>query len=222
MGKICVLIPSYNEARTIGHILRELRKRNLAAYVIDDGSTDDTALIAKLEGAVVVKHKKNKGKGASLREGFSHILKKDFEAVLIMDGDNQHEIDDINNFLKKMEETNADIVIGNRMLDTASMPQARIYTNKFMSSLISRISGRYIPDSQCGFRLIKKEVLQAVKLESSKYETETELVVKAARKGFKIESVPIKTVYQDEKSRINPIVDTIRFIALIVRLALRR
>lgn len=218
MEKTCVLIPSYNEAMTIGQIIRGLRKREFVVYVVDDGSIDDTALIAKLEGAIVVKHKKNMGKGASLREGFNHILKKDFEAVLVMDADNQHEIDDINNFFKKMECTNADIIIGNRMLDTLSMPYTRIYTNKVMSNLISRISGQCIPDSQCGFRLIKKKVLQSVKLESSNYEIESELILKAARAGFKIESVPIKTVYEDEKSRINPVLDTFRFIRLMIKI----
>src|SRR3989338_2305023 len=85
MTNPCVLIPSYNESRTIGRIIRELKKRDLTVYVIDDGSTDGTAQIAQSEGAIVLKHKKNKGKGASLSEGFSHILKKEFEAVLVMD-----------------------------------------------------------------------------------------------------------------------------------------
>src|SRR3989338_49944 len=115
---LCALVPSYNEARTIGYIVKNLVSRRIITYAIDDGSTDNSAEIAKSEGAVVLRHKANKGKGAALREGFSHILKKDFDAVLVMDGDNQHEVDDIDAFLKKIEETGADIVIGNRMLDT--------------------------------------------------------------------------------------------------------
>ena len=77
--------------------------------------------------------------------------------------------------------------------------------------------GQYVPDSQCGFRLIKRRVLERIKLESSRYEIESELIIKAARAGFKIESVPIKTVYQGESSRINPILDTLRFIRLMLR-----
>ena len=218
----CVLIPSYNEARTIGAIVRELKTRQLTVYVVEDGSTDDTASIAKSESAAVVVHSRNKGKGASLIEGFRHILKKEFESVLVMDGDGQHSVGDVDSFLKKMEETNADMVIGNRMSDTCSMPYVRIQTNHFMSWLISMMSGQTIPDSQCGFRLIKRKVLQDVKLGSMHYDTESELIIKAARRGFKIESIPIKTVYQDERSRINPIVDTLRFVMLIVRIFFNR
>lgn len=213
----CVLIPSYNEAKSIGHLVSELRVRNLTVYVVDDGSTDKTASIAESVGAVVVRHKDNRGKGASMREGFKHILKKGFDSVVVMDGDGQHVVEDIGNFIEKMKVTNADIVIGNRMLDISSMPTLRIHTNRFMSFLISVIAGQNIPDTQSGFRLIKREVLQRVSLESSNYEIESEMIIRAARAGFRIESVPIKTVYRDEKSKINPIVDAFRFIAFLVK-----
>jgi len=219
---LCVLIPSYNESKTIGRLVRELRERDLTVYVVDDGSTDDTALIADAEGAVVVKHRVNKGKGASMREGFRHILKKGFETVIIMDGDGQHEVEDIESFLRKMKETNADMVIGNRMLDTSAMPALRIHTNRFMSSFISSIAHQEVPDTQSGFRLIKRSVLERVSLESSNYEIESEMIIKAARAGFRIESVPIRTVYRDERSRINPIIDALRFITLIVSILRKR
>lgn len=215
--KLCVLIPSYNESKTIGRIVKGLRILGLAVYVIDDGSADNTAQIAREEGAVVVTHVTNKGKGASLREGFGHILKEHFDAVLIMDADGQHDIKDVDSFVKMSERTNADMVIGNRMSDTNTMPYIRVCTNRFMSKLLSWMCGQYVPDSQCGFRLIKRQVLERVKLESSKYEIESELIIKAARAGFRIESVPIKTVYQGENSRINPILDTLRFIRFMLR-----
>jgi len=221
-AKISVLIPSYNEERTIGSIVRELKGRGMVVYVVDDGSTDDTASIAESAGAIVVKHEKNKGKGASLREGFRHILKKGFGAVLVMDGDAQHHPDDIDNFLKKMDDANADLVIGNRMNDLSSMPLIRIWTNRFMSGLISLVCGRCVPDSQCGFRLIKRNVLEGIELRSSNYEIESEMIIRAARAGFKIESAPIRTVYQDETSRINPVLDTLRFMAFIARIAFER
>ncbi|MFA5143776.1 MAG: glycosyltransferase family 2 protein [Candidatus Omnitrophota bacterium] len=218
MNNICVLIPSYNEARTIGRIVRDVRELGLPAYVVDDGSADDTAVIAAKEGAIVVKHAQNMGKGASVREGFKHALKKKFDAVIIMDGDNQHEVSSIPDFIKTMEATGADIVIGNRMSDTADMPWVRRKTNRFMSFFISKRCGQYVPDTQCGYRLIKRRVLESLELDSSKFEIESELIIKACRKGFRIAAVPIKTVYQDEKSRINPIVDTLRFIALVIKM----
>jgi glycosyltransferase involved in cell wall biosynthesis len=220
--KTCVLIPSYNEARTIAKMVSELKAKGLTVYVVDDGSTDDTALIAQAEGAVVVKHKYNKGKGASLREGFSHILKKHFDTVLVMDADGQHKTQDVEAFFMTISKTGADIVIGNRMRDTTAMPLIRILTNRFMSFLISLISGQRVADSQCGFRLIKRGVLETVKLRSSNYEIETELIIKAAKANFKITSVPIMTVYEDETSKINPLVDTFRFIVLLLKTALGR
>ena len=217
--KNCILIPSYNEARTIGAITKELKSRGLTVYVVDDGSADKTADIARAQGAVVVVHDKNRGKGASLIEGFKHILKKDFDAVLIMDGDGQHATDDVDNFFKKMAETGADIVVGNRMLDTVSMPFTRKIINRIMSRIISKMCGRVIPDTQCGFKLVKRNVLESIKFEFPNFEIESEILLKAARKRFKIESVPIKTVYRDETSKIKPIFDTMRFLSFLIKMA---
>ena len=114
------------------------------------------------------------------------------------------------------------MVVGDRMHDTSSMPLVRIATNRFMSSLISTISGKYIPDTQCGFRLIGRQVLEKIRIESSNYEVETELIIKAAKMGFSIESVPVKTIYRNEKSGINPFFDTLRFIAFIFKMSFAR
>jgi len=219
--KTCILIPSYNEERAIGGIIRALRGRSFTVYVVDDGSTDRTAEIAAAEGAVVVQHKVNKGKGASLREGFNHILKKGFDTVIIMDGDDQHEVDDIDAFITCMEETGSDMVIGNRMNDTGPMPSQRIWTNRLMSGLISMIIRQKVPDTQCGFRLIKARVLESIKLESSNYEIESEMIIKAAKRGYRIESVSIKTIYEDQKSRIHPVFDTLRFFLFLIRVSLK-
>ncbi|MBN1526784.1 MAG: glycosyltransferase family 2 protein [Candidatus Omnitrophica bacterium] len=222
MKKICILIPTFNEAKTIGQIIRDLKRLSLAAYVVDDGSADESASISEREGAVVMRHPRNMGKGAALRTGFERILRDGFDAVLVMDGDGQHTIEDVERFIKEEEYIGADMIIGNRMLETSAMPRHRVVTNKFMSGVISRLSGQYVPDTQCGFRLIKREVLQKVKLESSNYEIESEMILLAARERFTIESLPIKTVYRDEKSRINPLVDTLRFIMLMAKILCRR
>ena len=219
MNKILVLIPAYNEARAIGKIVRDVRARGLEVYVVDDGSADTTAAIATENGALVIRNAKNMGKGAALREGFKHIMEKDFDAVILIDGDSQHEVSSIPAFTDEMDRGGADIVIGNRMGDTGSMPYVRQKTNLFMSYVISRMAGASIPDSQCGYRLIKKKVLGEVKFDSSNFEIESELIIKAARKGFKISSVPIKAVYQDEKSRINPVIDTFRFMAFVIKMS---
>lgn len=214
-----VLIPSYNEAKTIGPIVSGLKERGLTVYVVDDGSSDDTGKIATSQGAIVITNERNLGKGAALRRGFERVFREDGDTVIIMDGDGQHDLDDIPRLIAKAKECPAaGIVIGNRMQDTVSMPRVRILVNKFMSEIMSRMTGQDVPDSQSGFRLIKREVIEKIKLESSNFEIESEMIIKAARAGFRIEFVPVKTVYQDEKSKINPLFDTVRFICLMIRL----
>lgn len=213
---LCVLIPAYNEANTIGLLVDELKTKRLKTYVVDDGSDDKTALIAKKNGAIVIRNRNNQGKGASLRMGFQRILKDGFDAVLTMDADGQHKVSDIDNFRHKMNEAEADLIIGNRMNDTKQMPYIRMLTNYFMSGMLSHFAGSSIPDTQCGFRLIKKEVLLKVNLEFKRYEIESELILQAAKYDFRIASVPIQTVYQGEVSKINPLVDTLRFINMLV------
>lgn len=219
---ICILIPSYNEGKTIGAIVRKLKDRDLPVYVVDDGSIDDTYNAALTGGATVIKNIKNLGKGAALRVGFKRVIEDGYEAVIVMDGDDQHDVTDIAHLIMKMRETGAGLIIGSRMHDTASMPYIRILVNRGMSFLLSNICGQKVPDTQCGFRLITRDLLSSITLESLNYEIESEMIIKACRAGFKVESVPIKTVYQDEVSRINPVIDTIRFLILLARMGVKR
>jgi len=215
--KTCVIIPTYNESSAIKGLVEKIRGLGLKTVVIDDGSQDNTAEIACRSGAVVLENRNNQGKGASLRKGFSFALEEGFDAVVTMDGDGQHLPDDIPFFLRLAEASGTAVFVGNRISKTRNMPITRLFTNRFMSWLISIICGQKIPDTQCGFRLLKKEVLKKLELRTSKYETESEILIKAARAGFKIESVPIKTVYSGEKSSIHPVIDTFRFFKFLLR-----
>ncbi|MDD5730961.1 MAG: glycosyltransferase family 2 protein [Candidatus Omnitrophica bacterium] len=215
--KTCVIIPAYNEAKTISGIVSLIRSQAIEVVIIDDGSLDNTSGLAQENGAFVIKNTQNQGKGASLNKGFNYALDKGFDAVITMDGDGQHLPEEIPDLIGAAEAKKADIVLGNRMQNTKGMPFVRILTNKFMSWLISVIAKQDIPDTQCGFRLIKKEVLKSVFIKSSKYEAESEILIKASRAGFKIASVPVKTVYLGEASKINPVTDTFRFLKYIIR-----
>ena len=215
--KICVVIPTYNEAKAIANIVRKIRQQELEVAVIDDGSQDNTSRIASDNGAIVLRNENNEGKGASLIRGFHYALGRDFDAVITMDGDGQHLTEEIPYFIRLAKYSDGGIFIGNRMFKIKYMPFARVFTNKFMSRLISFVAGQSIPDTQCGFRLIKKEVLEKINLKTSKYETESEIIIQASRLGFKIESVPIKTIYNGEKSQINPVIDALRFIKFMAR-----
>lgn len=213
--KTCVVIPTYNESRTIGGLVNDIKRKGLDVLVIDDGSVDDTGRIAKDRGAFLITHARNRGKGASIRRGFEHALKNDYGAVIMMDGDGQHNPEDLPRFIKAVEDTDAELIIGNRMGDIRSMPLLRRLTNGLTSHIISKFSGQHIPDSQCGFRLIKRNVLEKIRLISLNFEIESEILIRAAKQKFKILSIPIKTIYQGEASRINPFLDTFRFIRMV-------
>jgi len=206
-----IIIPAYNETRTIGGLVAKIKERGLAILVIDDGSTDDTAAVAETAGAILIKQKDNLGKGVCLKDGFEYAKTHWFEAVITMDGDGQHSPEDIPKFIEKTQSSQADIIIGNRMGNTRDMPLLRVLTNKFMSWLLSKKCGQKVPDTQCGFRLIKTSVLNAIKIDTAHFEIESEMILKAARQGFRLESIPIKSVYGLEQSKINPFIDTIRF-----------
>jgi glycosyltransferase involved in cell wall biosynthesis len=213
--KTCVIIPAYNEAATIGGLIEQVHAQNLEAIVIDDGSSDSTAQIARERGAIVLRNETNLGKGASLAKGFDYALKEHYDAVITMDADGQHSVEEIPYFMRLAQYSDTALIVGNRMVRPVDMPFIRILTNKFMSWLISKIVKQNIPDTQCGFRLIKKEVLSKLKPSTFRFEIESEVLIQAARLGFKIESVNIKSIYAKEKSQINPLADTLRFCRFI-------
>lgn len=213
-----VVMPSYNEARTIGSIVADIKAMGLSVFVIDDGSTDNTERVALDNGAMVVRHKKNLGKGFSVREGIKQVLTRtNFEWMIIMDGDGQHHPEDITVLMDASKDAQIDIVIGNRMLFTKTMPSVRYWTNRFTSWVVSRLCKQYIPDTQCGYRLIKVSSLKKLELTCKKYDIESEMLIQAAENGMRIKSVPIKTIYGEEVSAINPIRDTIKFCVLILK-----
>ncbi|MFH2138387.1 MAG: glycosyltransferase family 2 protein [Candidatus Omnitrophota bacterium] len=215
--KCCVLLPAYNEEKTIGALVNDVRAQGLDVIVVDDGSKDNTAAVAEQSQAVVLKHAQNQGKGKALRTGFDHVINNRYDGVIVMDADGQHSEGEIQNFIKLAEESEAGIIIGNRMHNPQGMPFVRRMTNIITSSVVSALVGDNIPDSQCGFRLIKTEVLKKLSLSTINYDTETEILLEASRAKFRIESIPIKTVYADQKSQINPFIDTLRFWSLIIR-----
>ncbi len=215
---ICVIIPTYNESKAIGELVKKIKHLGLDIVVVDDGSKDNTSEIARSGGAHVITHLKNKGKGACLKVGFKYAIEKGYEAVVVMDGDGQHDPEDIQRFINAAQSTGADLIVGNRMEDQSTMPFLRRVTNRWMSGFLSEICGHDIPDTQCGFRLIKNKLLRNIDLISSKYETESEILIRAGRQKFKIDSIPVKTIYKGEVSTINPIKDTLRFVRLMLTL----
>lgn len=212
-----VLIPCYKEEKHIGEVVRQIASLNIPnIYVINDGSPDNTAIVAEQAGANVISHSVNQGKGAALNTGFQFALDNHFDAVITMDGDGQHLPKEINDFIVEFAKSDSGLIVGSRMKNTKRMPLIRKITNKFMSSLISSCLGQRVTDTQSGFRLYSSSVIPiCLKCLSGGFSAESEHLLQISLHGFKISEIPITTIYGDEKSKIRPIRDTIRFIKMM-------
>jgi glycosyltransferase involved in cell wall biosynthesis len=215
-SKICAVIPFYNEKHFIVSVILESLKHVDKIIAVNDGSEDGSEkLIQESKKVKVLNFDLNYGKGKALQAGFDESLKDDFEFIITIDGDSQHDPKYIPDLIKKLKEF--DIVIGNRLSNIKSMPLPRIFSNKITSFLMTLKTGQNIQDSQCGFRAYKKEVLNTIRTHCSGYEAESEILIYAARKGFKIGFVNIPTIYGDEKSKMNPVKAIFGFIKVLFK-----
>ncbi len=211
------IIPAYQEEKHIGDVVRRTLLQLDRLVVVDDGSTDATAENARAAGAEVVVHAENRGKGEAIKTGFAHWLARESEFVIILDADGQHLPEEIERFLSAAAAHDSELLVGTRMRDVSRMPPLRRLVNRYMSGKISKLCGQEIPDTQCGFRMLHRRLLADLLGGTNRFDYETEMLIIASRKGCRIESVPISTVYSDEVSSIHPIRDTIRFFQLIRR-----
>jgi glycosyltransferase involved in cell wall biosynthesis len=210
--RICALIPAFNEAPYIARVVEEARQHVAEVVVIDDGSSDGTADIARDAGATCLQLPRNRGKASALRAGIAFARDHGFTHVITLDGDGQHLPEDIPALIQVAEETGADLVIGARSFDRALMPRSRYFSNTVGSRLASALVGREIRDSQCGFRLFRLDKLGQAKLRSRCYELEMEILIKMARSGCTIAHAPVRMIYDDghTRSKMKPVRDTVR------------
>ncbi len=223
-SKAWVLMPVFNESKSLNGLLPEIKKQNLPVLIVDDGSQDGSAAIAQAQGCRVLSLERNFGKGYAVRQGLHHLLGvPDWQVLILMDSDGQHDPAEIPRFLQAHQDLDADIVVGNRMLSRGDMPWVRWQTNRFMSDCVSRMARQPIADSQCGYRLLKRKVVQRLSLTCERFELESELLIQAGREGFRIASLPVKSIYPPGgSSRIRPLADTVRFLKLLVKYTFSR
>ncbi len=208
--RIYILIPAYNAQETLGSVLKKIEPLKMDTLVVNDGSSDETKRVASENGAQLLEHSLNLGKGAALQTGFQYILQKDYQVVITLDADGQHDPSEIPSLLKIFQIVKPDILIASRAAEFGKMTFLRRFWNRLGVKAVARLCHSDITDSQSGFRLIRTKVLKEVDFSTSRFETELELLIKACKKGFSVLSVPINTQQVDGtgSSHFRPVADT--------------
>lgn len=202
--KTFIIVPAYNEAKYLGRFLDKLLSVTKSIIVVDDGSQDKTTAIAKGRGVFCLTHAVNLGKGAALKTGCDYAFKQlHAGAVIIMDGDDQHEVGDIASFTRELKR-GADIILGVRNMD-AKMPLGRVLGNKGVSILINLLFHRYIADIPSGYKAFTARAYRTIRWQSAGYEVETEIAVRLAKSKLAYTEVPIATVYHDKQYGFSPL-----------------
>ena len=215
-----VVVPAYNPGETLVSVLEGVKRhiRPDHIVVVDDGSEDGTSERAESAGVRLIRHEVNRGKGEALKSGFEYLLTlREIKAIFTIDADGQHDPEEIPAFVTAFRARRGDLLVGNRMSEREGMPLIRVLTNIVTSAVVSAIARCRIEDSQSGYRLIRADLLRKIELVTSRYETESEILIKSSREGARISGVPIRTIYGSEESTINPFRDTVRFFVLVFR-----
>jgi glycosyltransferase involved in cell wall biosynthesis len=224
LEKFVVLIPVYNEQNTIVKLSQDLDKLQIPYMFIDDGSTDKTLPTLWMKDIPALAYFPNKGKGHAIKIGARYLIEMGYEWILIMDGDGQCAVEDIEKFDYALlfGDESTRIFIGNRMTNSKAMPKIRYLANKYSSLVLSKLANLSIPDTQCGFRLIHKSVFENLSLKGERFDMESEILVKAGQAGMKVTSVPIQCIYDKKRqSKFRPLRDGLRFLRLIFSLKFR-
>jgi glycosyltransferase involved in cell wall biosynthesis len=202
-----IVIPCFNEENTIGTVILKSKKYSKNILVVDDGSKDETSDIAKRAGARVIVHKKNMGKGAAIKTGFQYALQNKYDYVVTIDGDGQHNPDEIPNILGSVMNNGHDISIGYRVGQQTEMPKWRKLGKRVLDYGTGLGNGGFITDSQCGFRAFNKRAITAItpKLNGNDFSVESEQLMRAHELDLKVVNTNVSCKYRDlDTSTINP------------------
>lgn len=194
LPKMAAIIPAYNESSTIEAVIRKVQEHVSTVVVVDDGSHDATASLAQHQGAMVLRHSVNLGKGAALKTGCDYAFQQGFDRIVVMDADGQHNPKEIPAFLSLLQ--NHDIVFGCRRIPD-SMPLIFRVGNTAINTVLRLLYGLAIEDSQCGYRAWRMSVYPLLRWEALNYYVETEMIIKAGKKKLRAAQLPIQTIYSD-------------------------
>ena len=219
------IIPCYNEQATIGSVALETKRHVDEVLVIDDGSTDETARIAKDAGATVISHKVNEGKAAGIKKGFKYALANNFDYVITLDGDAQHNPNEIPLLLESVKNNGHDIILGVRYGKNTEMPLWRKVGKRVLDYTTSFGNGGLVTDSQCGFRAFNRKAIQSLapRLDGNAFTVESEQLIKAHDAGLEIGSESITCKYKNlDTSTKNPTSHGLSVLSYVIWLVAKR
>jgi len=215
VGDLVAVIPAFNEGGRIAAVVRAVCALGLPVLVIDDGSRDHTGAEAAEAGAQVVRQV-NGGKGHAMLTGCAWAVERGFAAVLLLDGDGQHDPAEAAGLIRCWRR-GAALVIGKRVLGLGRQPLHRRCFNRLSSLLVSAAAGHRIIDSQSGFRVCDPRLLLRLPLAGRRYDLETEMCVLVGRARLRVVETPISVIYNDKRSGLHPLWDTLRFLRAVAR-----
>lgn len=203
--KVCVIIPTYNNAATIAGVINDVLEYTPNVIVINDGSTDDTRnIITETPNIYTVNYEPNRGKGWALRTGFKRAIELGYQYAITIDSDGQHFAKDLPVFINKLQEEGPALIMGARNMNTAeNVPGKSSFGNKFSNFWYKVETGIELPDTQTGYRLYPLEPISKMRFFTHKYEFEIEVIVRLAWAGVKVVSVPITVYYPPAEERIS-------------------
>ncbi len=201
------LVPAFRCETWVGDVVKGLLRHVPEVLVVDDGSEDRTSELAREAGAKVLRRERNGGKGRALREGLALLLEGDFTHVAFVDGDGQHDPDDLPALLSAAMR-GADFVIGSRLGSPDGMPARNRRANETGDKVLSRMTGLPVEDGQSGYRVLSTRLLRQLRLTANRYAIENEMLIKAARKLSRFEVVPVRTIYSTGHRHYRPFRDT--------------
>ncbi|WP_424354876.1 glycosyltransferase family 2 protein [Methanobacterium sp. MBAC-LM] len=219
--KFITIIPAYNEEKAIESVVKCALKY-CDVLVVDDGSGDGTYGRAKSAGAKIVKHEKNMGKGAAIKSGLKEALNKDYDVLIVLDGDGQHNPDCIPSFVSNIGDN--ELIIGSRFKNgnPENMPVWRKLSNKITTNLIKFVTGYNLTDSQSGFRAMSRDAAELfLDIKYDDYVYESEMLYKASEHEIEVNEAPIPCTYGDEKSYVTKI-HALKYILFIIGLLGRK